>query len=154
MRAELPRRLFVRYSLRVEKRGRRKSAGCVFFCPKTQERTRASVVPRSLKNPLRYLRRTTACARMPEPMSKAAAGKTIAGSIPPLGGTSGAVVSPPRAVVCAKPVGTRISIATRAAVISKSNLFIEFPLLCLRFSLYGLHIELCIEGSFLYSTYF
>jgi hypothetical protein len=91
---------------------------------------------------------------MPEPMSKAAAGKTMAGSIPPLGGTSGAVVSPPRAVVCAKAVGTRISIATRAAVISKSNLFIEFPLLCLRFCLYGLHTELCIEGSFLYSTCF
>src|SRR5215212_7569044 len=75
-----------------------------------------------------YLRRTTAYTRIPEPTSKAAAGRSTAPAvpavIPPLGG-SGIVASLSTFIVssifalgwvsCAKAIGTRIIRATIAA---------------------------------------
>src|ERR671916_3387580 len=65
---------------------------------------------------------------MPAPTSKAAAGKSTDGATPPLAG-SGSAVCPPLAgrVSCAMALGTRISIATRAAVSSKTNFLIRHP---------------------------
>src|SRR5918998_1958374 len=82
-----------------------------------------------------YLRRTSAYATTPAPRSRAAAGKSSADGAngPPLLG-SGAVdsISMVRSTttsvsVCAMPVGTRISIATRAAVASKTSFFTREP---------------------------
>src|SRR5918998_5160087 len=65
---------------------------------------------------------------MPAPTSKAAAGKSTDGATPPLAG-SGSAVCPPvwTRVSWAMALGTRISIATRAAVTSKINFFTRHP---------------------------
>src|SRR5215218_1803220 len=82
-----------------------------------------------------YLRRTTAYTTTPEPRSRAAAGKSSAdgANAPPLLGSgavdsSSVVRSTTTSVsVCAMAVGMRISIATRAAVASKTSFFTRAP---------------------------
>src|SRR5919112_2711963 len=83
---------------------------------------------------IHYLRRTSAYATTPDPRRRAAAGKSSADGAngPPLAGRSllGTVDSTvvvrsttTSVSVCAIAVGTRISIATRAAVASKTSFF-------------------------------
>src|SRR5215216_3898132 len=64
---------------------------------------------------------------MPAPKSKAAAGKSTDGVTPPLGGSGAVCPALATRVSCAMAVGTRISIATRAAVTSKTNFFTRHP---------------------------
>jgi hypothetical protein len=80
---------------------------------------------------------------MPDPRSSAAAGRRMEG--PPLGGTAlGEAVPAIMVVSCATAIGTRISMARRAAIVRKIALFIQSSF-CLLYLSSGLHLSSPVE---------
>jgi hypothetical protein len=80
---------------------------------------------------------------MPDPRSSAAAGRRMAG--PPLSGTAaGEAVACIMVVSWANAIGTRISMARRAAIARKIALFIQSSF-CLLYLSSGLHFSSPVE---------